>query len=259
MKITVLAENTSCSPQIGCEHGLSLFIETSGLRVLFDMGQTELFAENAAVLGVDLTSVDVAVLSHGHYDHGGGLRRFLRINSKAPVYLSRYAFEPHYNGTEKYIGLDIGLKSSERLVFTDGETKIAPNMTLYSCNEKSRPYGFDPGTLKTLVDGQLLPDDFRHEQYLLIEEAQKRVLISGCSHKGILNIAEWFRPDVLVGGFHFMKLELGDELAGYARRLNDFPTEYYTCHCTGAAQYEFMEPLTKRLHRISAGQTISIL
>ena len=56
--------------------------------------------------GVDLAAVDLAVLSHGHYDHGGGLARFLELNSTAPVYLNEHAFEPHYHGAERYIGLD---------------------------------------------------------------------------------------------------------------------------------------------------------
>lgn len=118
MKITALTENTSCKPEIGCEHGLSLLIETEKYRILFDMGQTDLFAQNAEALGIDLTTVDLAVLSHGHYDHGGGLEKFLSLNQTAKVYLNEHAFEPHYNGTEKYIGLDQALKSSDRLVFT---------------------------------------------------------------------------------------------------------------------------------------------
>ena len=104
----------------------------------------------------------------------------------------------------------------------------------------------------------MIPEDFRHEHYLLIEENGKRVLISGCSHKGILNIAEWFRPDYLVGGFHMMKLECGKQLREYAEQLNRFDTEYYTCHCTGEAQYVFMRGVIPRLHYLSAGQAIEI-
>lgn len=110
MKITCLIENTTHFDTVECEHGLSLFIEYNGLKILFDMGQTELFYENAQKLGISLSDVDFAVLSHGHCDHGGGLKKFLEINKAAPVYLSRYAFEPHYNGTEKYIGLDVSLR-----------------------------------------------------------------------------------------------------------------------------------------------------
>ncbi len=107
MKITALIENTSARG-LPTEHGLSLFVETAEHKFLFDMGQTDLFARNAETLGIALSKVDFAVLSHGHYDHGGGLNTFLALNDHAPVYMSRYAFEPHYNGTEKNIGLDQG-------------------------------------------------------------------------------------------------------------------------------------------------------
>ena len=106
MKITALVENTCESGKYSVEHGLSLYIETDKHKILFDMGQTELFCENAKKLGVDLGKVDFAVLSHGHYDHGGGLAKFMEINKKAPIYIHEKAFGEHYNGTEKYIGLD---------------------------------------------------------------------------------------------------------------------------------------------------------
>ena len=105
MRITALLENTSACG-LPVEHGLSLFVEMeNGCRFMFDMGQTGLFARNAETLGIDLNIADFAVLSHGHYDHGGGLATFLRLNDHAPVYMSRHAFEPHFNGTEKYLAL----------------------------------------------------------------------------------------------------------------------------------------------------------
>ena len=258
MKIISLVENTSALPDIDAEHGLSLYIETENRRILFDMGQTELFADNAVKLGVDLSAVDVAVLSHGHYDHGGGLKKFLEINGKAPVYLHKYAFEPHYNGTEKYIGLDVSLKSSRRLVFTEGTTKIGNGLTLFDCNTNTPSYNLGSFGLNVKENGDFLPDDFRHEHYLLIEEKQKRVLISGCSHKGILNVAHWFDADVIIGGFHFSKLPLDGTLAEYAEELNKHKATFYTCHCTGVEQYEFMKTRMERLCYLSAGQTIEI-
>ena len=258
MKITCLAENTSVSPEIGAEHGLSLYIETKEHKILFDMGQTDLFAKNAEKLGVDLAAVEFAVLSHGHYDHGGGLKRFLEINKAASVYINKYAFEPHYNGTEKYIGLDASLKGNERLIFTEEKTQICKGITLYSCNARQKNHDLGSFGLNMLQNGELVPDDFRHEQYMLIEENSKRILISGCSHKGILNITEWFEPDVLVGGFHFSKLPLDETLEGYAEYLDGFKTEYYTCHCTGVEQFEFMKKTMNKLKYLSAGQTVEI-
>ena len=105
---------------------------------------------------------------------------------------------------------------------------------------------------------KFIDDDFLHEQYLLIEENGRRILLSGCSHKGILDITTWFHPDVLVGGFHVSKLPLGDELRALAIKLNAFPTEYYTCHCTGEEQYHFMKQFMPRLHYLSCGETVRI-
>lgn len=258
MRITSLSENTAQRADVQTEHGLSLYIEAGSHRILFDMGQSELFLQNADTLDIDLSRVDVAVLSHGHYDHGGGLAAFLKINAHAPVFLHRNAFLPYYNGTEKYIGLDPALSAHPRLHFTQGCHAIAPGLTLYDCNDKKRPHSFGSAGLCKRVGEELLPDDFLHEQYLLITEGERRVLISGCSHKGILDIAAWFLPDVLVGGFHFSKLPLDGTLTAAAQALNAHPTTYYTCHCTGRAQYEFMKQEMPRLHYLACGESIEI-
>ena len=145
-----------------------------------------------------------------------------------------------------------------RFRFTEEKTEIGKGLTLFSCNDREKKYEFGNFGLSVMRDGRRIPDDFSHEQYLLIEEAGKRILISGCSHKGILNLEEWFRPDVLVGGFHFMKIQPGKELAEYAAFLNGYLTEYYTCHCTGTEQYAFMDKYIDRLHYLAAGQIIAI-
>ena len=227
IQITALVENTSADPRLGAEHGLSLYIETGAHHILFDMGQTALYAANARALGVDLAGVDLAVLSHGHYDHGGGLAYFLAANPGAPVYLSRYAFEPHYHGSTKNIGLEPALAQNLRLRFTGETTPLGDGLTLYACNARPRRHDLGSFGLTTVRDGAFVAEDFRHEQYLLIEQAGKRVLISGCFHKGILDLVEWFRPDVLVGGFHLSKLPLDETLAGYARALDRSGTVFY--------------------------------
>lgn len=256
MRITALTENTT-EYNLPVEHGLSLYIETDKHTILFDTGQSDMFSKNAESLGVDLGKVDIVVLSHGHYDHGGGLKTFLSRNDKAPVYMSRYAFDEFYND-EKYIGLDKSLKDSDRIIFTDGVTEIFEGLTLYSCNEKDKLLDFGAFGLTMLKDGKKVPDNFRHEQYLLIEENGRRVLISGCSHKGIINIQEWFNPDVLIGGFHFFELTIDSRLESYAKTLNKYNTHYYTCHCTGAEQYEYMKKYMDNLDYICTGKTIEI-
>lgn len=264
MTITSLLENTAARAGIAAEHGLSLYVETANRRILFDMGQTDLFARNAEALGIDLSRVDLAILSHGHYDHGGGLAAFLEINQTAPVYLTEAAFLPHYNGTQKYIGLDTSLGDHPRLRVVSGDLSLGDGLTLLSPNGRTRNHSLGAFGLTERVGDVFVPDDFRHEQYLLIEElieeslseAGRRVLISGCSHAGILDIVEWFEPDVLVGGFHVSKMALGEELTALGEALAAHGTTYYTCHCTGMEQYAFLQKRMPRLGYLAGGETV---
>lgn len=262
MKVVVLCENTPCSETFFFEHGLSLYIETEKRKILFDTGQSDVFWKNADLLGIDLSQVDIAVLSHGHYDHGGGIESFLQMNTKAKVYLSQNAFGEHYNGTEKYIGLPQQLKQNERLIFCGDYLKIEEGLELFSQNEGELITPIDSAGLKVKRESEFLPDLFEHEQYLKITENGKTYLISGCSHKGILNITNWFQPDVLIGGFHLMKQEGGREnpvILYTAEELNKYSTVYYTCHCTGLEQYTVLKELMKdKLHYISSGQSMDI-
>lgn len=257
MKITVLAENTACRADVIAQHGLSLYLETADCRILFDMGQDTAFARNAQTLGIDLEKVDFAILSHGHYDHGGGLAEFLRLNKWAPVYLHEGAFDPYYNGTEKYIGLDISLQEHSRLIFTKEAAELPHGMMLVDCNALG--WQCNSWGLNRKHGEVFTPDTFRHEQYLQIREGEKQYLISGCSHKGIVNIASHFRPDVLIGGFHLSKQENENELYTIAQSLLSCHTRYYTGHCTGSRQYAFMKAIMgERLQMLSTGVTIEV-
>lgn len=254
MKIVTLLENTTCREDLGCEHGLSIYIESQGHRVLFDMGQSDMFAQNADVLGVDLGNVEAAVLSHGHYDHGGGLHRFLQINRYSEVYVNQYAFEPHYNARNRNIGLDPALDKS-RMIFVDKPTEILPGFTLHTIPDVP----VDTSGLQRMEGSVLIPEDFRHEQYLLVEEDGLRVLFSGCAHKGIVQIARVFRPDVLIGGFHLSKIQERSVLDGIAEALLSLPTRYYTGHCTGGMQFAYLkQKMGTRLEGLCTGSILRI-
>ena len=256
MIITVLSENTACRPEIESEHGLSLYIETKEHKILFDMGQSDLLARNAERLSVDLSEVDLAILSHGHYDHGGGIGAFRTVNQSAPLYVSRHAFGAFYS--DKYIGLAPSVKNDPNLVLTEGILTLGQGITLYA--DGTVPlFAMQNVGLAKEEDGRRLPDDFCHEQYLSIEEEGKRILFSGCSHKGVVNIARHFSPDILVGGFHFKNMTEELFLEDAADALAAIPARYYTCHCTGKEQYDFLKKkMPNQLHYLSAGQTVII-
>jgi 7,8-dihydropterin-6-yl-methyl-4-(beta-D-ribofuranosyl)aminobenzene 5'-phosphate synthase len=241
-----------------CEHGLSLYIETDDTRILFDAGQSDAFADNAIKLGIDLRRVDFAVLSHGHYDHGGGLLRFLDINDTAPIYLSRKAFAPCCNAKRKYIGLDPALRDQDRLRYVDGILELGPGITLHGAWNLPLRHPLESYGLCVKNQDGYITDDFCHEQYLCIREKERTVCFSGCSHKGIQNIVHQFQPDVLVGGFHFMKLDpTGPDamrLDAAAKDLLGYETVYYTGHCTGELQFAYLkERMGRRLNALSVG------
>lgn len=258
MRITCLTENTSCDPRVKAEHGLCLYVETDANVFLFDTGQSALLCENAKALGVDLTKVDFAVISHGHYDHGGGIRAFLEANGHAPVYLHQNAFLPHYNGTEKYIGLDTSLIGHPRLISVGDEYAITSEITLFSGNGVAHPFPAFASGLNVKTSTGFVPDDFSHEIYLLLRAKEQSVLFSGCSHRGILNLLSRFEPNVLIGGFHSSKITSRDELNETAEELKRHKAELYTCHCTGQEQYEFFKQSVPNVHYLSAGQTIEL-
>lgn len=261
VKLQVLIENTTSDPELHSEHGLSLYIETDHHKILFDSGQSGKFADNAAKMGIDLSAVDMAVLSHGHYDHGGGFNRFFELNDSCRLYLNRFAMLPKFHGQSRYIGLDLKLMQNPRLFHLTDYAKIGNSLYLYSCNRMEDLFPDPSAGLNILQNGRLQPDTFQHEHYLLIRDNDRKILISGCSHKGIHNIVKWFEPDILVGGFHFMDIDPDTprgrrRLEKSAEKLMKYNTQYYTGHCTGKRQYDVMKDIMgDQLHSISTGDT----
>lgn len=209
-------------------------------------------------MGIDLSAVDFALLSHGHYDHGGGLAAFLRCNNHAPVYVSSRAFAPHYHGSERYIGLDPALAGSDRIRPVEDALTLGEGILLTHCSDADLAEPVDDAGLMVKRGETLCPEDFAHEQYLLIRDGGRQMLISGCSHRGVLNLHGHFAPDVLIGGFHLMNLDPDGpgrpRLEETAARLMSPPTLCFTGHCTGEAQYAFLQArMGDCLHRLSAG------
>ncbi|MBQ0095585.1 MAG: MBL fold metallo-hydrolase [Bacteroidaceae bacterium] len=263
MTVTALVEN-ECSCGLDTEHGLSLYIETDdGTRILFDMGQGPLFAKNAAILEKDIAAVDIAVISHGHYDHGGGLSEFLRLNSKAKVYVHRKAFEEHFSIRETgitYIGLNRSLaeKYPDRICLCGDSCQIAPNISLFAGVEGTHPR--PAGNRLLLEADRLTPDCFRHEQNLIVCEGNKRVLFAGCAHCGIANILEYAGAVTHVfAGFHLIKDSSNDLELLASELLSHKGCMYYTMHCTGTDNYRILKGLMHdKTDYLSCGRTIKL-
>lgn len=273
MIIKVLAENTSISNYFGSEHGLSIYIETKENKILFDVGASELFYRNAEKMGVDISEVKYLVLSHGHYDHGGGLKTFLEKNKTAEVFCQRLAFEKHYSERENDklhdIGLRQDLKKSRQIVLSSDRFFIGKGIQLFSnVVQREHVSNINRGLL-TEQYGKIVPDSFFHEQNLIIEEDGKTVLLVGCAHNGIVNILEHFHsikkrmPDYVIGGFHLSILGTESKdletIDGISEYLLGTKAKYFTCHCTGLEPYKRLKSLMgERISYLSGGSEIEI-
>ncbi len=219
MLIKTLIEDKKISPNLKNEHGLSYYIETAGHKILFDTGASDTFISNAEKMNVNLDKIDYAIISHGHYDHGGGLNAFLSINSTAPVYINKLAFATHCSKAKDGSIRDIGIKIpctdilEKRIVITEENYQISESLELFSDVHGKELFSSCNNSLIIESCGTYSADNFNHDQNLIIEECGKYVLIAGCAHKGIVNILKAFKekkgkyPDFVIGGFHLYNFE----------------------------------------------------
>ncbi|GAU78328.1 MBL fold metallo-hydrolase [Fusibacter sp. 3D3] len=275
MHIKCLIENTTLYDRYEAEHGLSLYIKTEKHHLLFDFGASPLFIKNASQMDVDLAQIDLGILSHGHYDHGGGLEAFLRLNETAKICVNQKAFEKHYSKRTEQgivnIGLDNKLAENNQICYIGGMFEVDEEILIFSDvkDQKLVPKGNQSMFIDS-KDGAYLPDGFLHEQNLIIEENGKTVLIAGCAHRGIINIvnrsADYIgkMPDVVIGGFHLHSREESqcetemriEQLGGLLLQTG---AQYYTCHCTGVKAYEILKNIMgDKMNYFSTGQTINL-
>ena len=273
MIIKTLVEDTTISEDFECEHGLSLYIESGNNKLLFDLGQSDLFIKNARKMNVNINDIQNVVISHGHNDHGGGLEYFLNNNEKAKVYLNYLSFERYYakrlNDKMEYIGLDSSLVGNPQIKLTHDNCEVAENVWTFSNVIQNHRLPISNNILYVDYNDDKIHDLFYHEQNLVIKEDDKLVLFTGCSHNGILNIIEHFEkktgrmPDYVIGGFHLSSRTGGCETEEYvqnlAKELLKTNAKFYTCHCTGKNAYKVLKEIMKdNIHYLSTGSEIEI-
>lgn len=266
MKVTVLIENTTSLPVLIPEHGLSLFVETQNNKILIDTGATGEFINNAEKLGIDLKNVDIVILSHGHYDHCGGVIPFNKINDVSKIYINKNSFGDFYDTDGKYIGIDKSILSLTNVVLTDKYFKINDDISLFSEIKGRRYFPQGNSRLLKIENGKSLKDDFIHEQFAVITENGKNYLFSGCAHNGIVNILDRFidefgkTPDAVFSGFHLMKkteytVEEIDFIKQTSLELCKYDTVFYTGHCTGEALPILKDIMGEKLKVLKTGES----
>ena len=221
LEMTVLIDNVAEEPLAG-EWGLSILITADGRKILLDTGSSGLFARNADYLGIDLGSVDIGVLSHAHYDHADGMETFFSLNRSAPFLVREGTCENCYGikeGLLRYIGIQSGVlkKHEERIRYVSGVHTISEGIWLVPHRRADYSSIALRNDLYTVSNDERVPDDFAHEQSLVIETGQGLVVFNSCSHTGMTNILTDIREmlgrsDVCayVGGLHLYKMTDGE-------------------------------------------------
>lgn len=280
MKITILIENNKDDTRdLINEHGLSLYIEKDDKRILFDTGKSDNFIKNAEKLGINLKDVDLVVLSHGHADHGGGLLAFLKINSKAKIYMKRKVQENYFTGFllfKKNISISrcIFEKYSNRIEYVDSFTEIVKD--IFIITDINKHYKIPDGNKYLFVKegNKLIKDRFDHELIMVIKEKEAICMFTGCSHNGTVNMIEAvnkFFPHAhiraLIGGFHLVKIPAIDAIGPSKEEIDLLVDkiisknikEVYTGHCTGKKSYKKLKYfLGDKIQYMKTGTQIQI-
>ena len=250
VKITVLSDNYSNAqcPEFLTEHGYSLYIEFQGLKILVDTGASDIFLKNAELLGLNISEIDFAVLSHGHRDHTGGLKHLIS-QTHCPIYLSENVYGKKFHSCRgdkglRNIGTDLELleKYSNRFRIVSENCWINPGIALVGNKNFGFPQPYGNKFLTAEVDGEVFPDDFSHELHLCIVTEDGLEIISPCSHGGFGNIVSACREftgveNVLryTGGLHIVESEqVAVEVASFLEVKSSLTpsTIINTSHCT---------------------------
>ncbi|MCD8122023.1 MAG: MBL fold metallo-hydrolase [Clostridiales bacterium] len=277
IRVTVLIENTS-DGILACEHGLSLLIEYAGKRILLDAGSTEAFCGNADALGIPLTGLDACVLSHGHYDHSGGFGKVFLRDPAAKVYARQEALDTYLSASggmhEISVPQQVALHR-DRFILVDGFREILPGIFLVPHHTEGLERIGEKSGLYKRLDGRIVPDDFAHEQSLVIDTGYGLVIFNSCSHAGVANIIREVKEAcgqkqvyVYVGGLHMKGKKDDREICAFsdaeidalcAVLVQEGVEQIYTGHCTGTPGFEKLRNrLGDRMHRLTTGMRFEL-
>lgn len=241
MKKIVIINNDESKPPFLKEHGFSALIEEGGKFILFDTGNSNIFIKNMELLNINPKDIKDIVISHGHYDHSGGLRFLPNKEDKYNVYLRKEIFKNKFR-SDKFIGIEWEkLEEIFDFKFIDENIKYKIFDSIYTYGPAPFMNDFEEPDIEfQLIDNNVKRRDyFEEELNLVIEDENGLILITGCAHRGIANIVKGVLDDfnkkikVLLGGFHLYNSSL-KKIEKIVNFFNEVQIEkIIPCHCTG--------------------------
>jgi len=253
IRITTLVENTASGAGLLAEHGLSFWIEYGDKRILFDTGQSDILIKNAKVLGIDLAETDAIVLSHGHYDHTGGLASVLNIAEKAKIYLHPAATEPKFSkkfSGSKLIGMSDSAKKAIQgrdVIWTATPAQLFSGIAVTGQVPHINNFE-DVGGAFFLDENCQKSDKLLDDQSLFIESAKGLIVVFGCAHSGVVNTLDYIRKSTgqnkiyaVIGGTHLAnasQIRIANTIDAFKKYEIQ---KIVPLHCTGQSAVENFE------------------
>ncbi len=275
MVITTIIENTSKDTNLTVEHGLSFYAQTNNKDFLVDTGASTSFLSNLKSLGIEVKNIKKMVLSHNHYDHGGGICDLLSVNKDIEIYCSskfkRELFSKREYGY-KQIDITSTLENNlTNLKLVEDIFPIFENVFICTIKKINKIYSCKDDRLKEKINGEFIEDNFTHEVYIAVIENDEIKIISPCSHSGFINIVEDakgrfkdYKVTAFIGGLHIInpsenKLTCDEtEIKRYAKYAHNNEIKLFTCHCTGIVGFELLNRYNKNIKYISTGDKVEV-
>lgn len=253
MEIRVLVENVVYNQGLYGEHGLSFLVKEDGIKILFDTGQTDNIIKNMSAFQEKIEDIDYIVLSHGHYDHTGGLQYILEKNKTAKVLLKRAALDEKVStSTGKERDISFPMRNNYKdypneFIFVEDSYEISENIKITAKIEKK--YEFEDDEKKLFVRKEKLEkDEFDDELFMTIKNGERLNVFTGCAHSGIINILQTAmavnkmnKIGSIIGGTH-LKGKSDERIIQTLKELEKINfLNMYVCHCTGIEEYVYLK------------------